>query len=389
MYSTTPSHHTHSHQRRHRRRQRLSLLLKKTIAGFRCQKSNSEKFEVYLRRCVLHPIIGRSSLLRDFLSVQRTEDKIMPLRAIMEHVCKDRESLMITVEEDEKEQKLTIEDFDLIKVLGGGCTGKVLLVRRQAHRTNKLLALKAIPKPQVFLRSQIAHAKTERQILSVLSQNKHPFLVQLRYAFQDPSFLFLAFDFYAGGDLATQLKLHTRFPPERCRLYAAEMLLGIQELHRWGILDLKPENVLIGADGHLVLTDFGLSKWTDDNGTRRANTICGTPEYLAPEVVCGYEYGYEVDYWSYGTILYEMIDGFPPFWDEDSDMMYRQIVAAPLRFTSHRFDLAARDLLTGLLERDPAKRLGRDNAATRSHRYFMSLDWAAVYDKQYRPQYVP
>ncbi|KAI7875696.1 kinase-like protein [Lichtheimia hyalospora FSU 10163] len=412
------------------------------LSSLRYTKSNSQKIESYLRRCALHPTVGRSSLLRDFLSAQRNEDKILPLHSILEEIQADHQenqrrmsqeqhyispdprdipdalipekqysssviinadddddddrisnmSIMTTPVEQPQEEKICIHDFNLIKVLGGGCMGKVFLVRRP--QSCKLLALKAIPKPMVFVHSQIEHAKTERHILTKLGPARHPFLVRLRYAFQDPKFLFLAFDFHAGGDLATQLKLHTRFSPERCRLYAAEILLGLQELHRWGILyrDLKPENILIGADGHIILTDFGLSKWFYDDEEERADTMCGTPEYLAPEILLSEKYSYEVDYWSFGTILYEMIDGYPPFYDDNQEDMYLRILSAPLEFHRPYFDPLSKDLLRGLLQRNPAYRLGSGpdgQRAIRSHRYFAPLDWSNVYEKRYRPSYVP
>lgn len=156
--------------------------------------------------------------------------------------------------------------------------------------------------------------------------------------------------------------------------------------------DLKPENILIGADGHIILTDFGLSKWFYDDEEERTDTMCGTPEYLAPEVLLSEKYSYEVDYWSFGTILYEMIDGYPPFYDDNQENMYMRILSAPLEFHRPYFDSLSKDLLRGLLQRNPAYRLGSGpdgQRAIRSHRYFAPLDWSSVYDKRYRPSHVP
>jgi len=292
--------------------------------------------------------------------------------------------------------KVSIKDFQLIKVLGKGCMGKVLLVRE--HRTKRLLALKSISKEWVILQREIEHTKSERDILARVAEISHPFLVKLHYSFQSHSQLFLVLDYYVGGDIATQLAKFHRFEAERCRLYAAEIVLGIEELHRLGIVyrDLKPENILLTSDGHIVLTDFGLSKQftptlDDIESDQKTNTFCGTAEYLGPEILRAEDYSYAVDYWSLGTLLYEMITGITPFWAENHAEMYRRVLEDYLEFPED-FDHVAADFISGLLERNPELRLGGGvNGAkdVKSHPYFASLNWNDVYNKRYIPPYVP
>ncbi|CAO3618439.1 unnamed protein product [Cunninghamella echinulata] len=290
--------------------------------------------------------------------------------------------------------KVSIQDFQFIKVLGKGCMGKVLLVRHQ--RTHQLLALKAIRKGVVIEQNETQHIKTERDILAMIAAIRHPFLIKLHHAFQDTNQLFLVLDYYGGGDLANQLARYQRFTPERSRLYTAEILLGLQELHRLGILyrDLKPENILLASDGHIILTDFGLSKQFgvgtnfDD---QRTGTFCGTAEYLAPEILQGLSYNYSVDLWSLGTILYEMLMGLPPFWAKTHAEMYNRVLRDPLEFPED-LDEATIDFITGLLQRQPSDRLGTGEDGPRmirSHPYFESLEWTDVYYKRIRPPYIP
>lgn len=155
------------------------------------------------------------------------------------------------------------------------------------RKSKKLFALKAISKEWVILQREIEHTKSERNILAKVARISHPFLIKLRHSFQSNAQLFMVLDYFPGGDIATQLAQWHRFTPERCLFYAAEIVLGIEELHRQGIVyrDLKPENILLALDGHIVLTDFGLSKQFPSPSSYKSaedktNTFCGTAEYL-------------------------------------------------------------------------------------------------------------
>ncbi|KAI8974442.1 kinase-like domain-containing protein [Pilobolus umbonatus] len=418
-------------------------LRKKILYSFtKTEGSNADKLENYLQQCVVDLTISTCSLFQEFLQPQREEDNIISKSVIQSYVQQQQQSLHgdnnMTVISTESavpihnpsslipsinsvisnkstslkchtpsehteriedsivavEKRVSVQDFQLIKVIGRGCMGKVLLVRH--HTSSKLLALKAISKKAVIEQKQIIHIKAEQQILSEIASIHHPFLIKLHFSFQDLNQLFLVLDYHVGGDLATQLRINHTLPPERCRFYTAEIILGIQELHRLGILyrDLKPENILLTADGHIVLTDFGLSKQFYDNLSveeQRTDTFCGTAEYLAPEILNYQPYSYEVDYWSMGTILYEMLTGITPFWSENRDEMYKRIREDPLQFPEF-IDIETADFVARLLKRDPRRRLGsglNGPAQVRSNPYFVSINWDHIYHKKIKPPYIP
>ncbi|KAI8981993.1 kinase-like domain-containing protein [Mycotypha africana] len=279
---------------------------------------------------------------------------------------------------------LGLEDLDLIRVLGKGCMGKVFLARSKKKNNRQLYALKCIKKKWVIQQNEVTHTKAERDILLLLKkqQQQHSssssshggstsnsFFAQLNQLFQTSSCLFFLLDYYPGGDLATQLSIFSCFSADRARFYAAEIIQGLQILHQNNIIyrDLKPENVLIGRDGHIVLTDFGLSKlfagkqeqavtalddkdelyYCCDAEELTTRTFCGTAEYLAPEVLIGEPYTFVVDFWSLGTLLYEMLAGTTPFWAEKHMDMYRRVLEEPLTFPPN-FDRITRIFLAGV-----------------------------------------
>lgn len=266
---------------------------------------------------------------------------------------------------------------------------KVFLVR--SHKTNELYALKSIMKELVIEQREITHTLAERDILATMSGINHPFLAKLHASFQDTHRLYLVTDYYCGGDLATQMSTCSTFSKERILFYAAEMIEGIGELHRLGILyrDLKPENILLTIDGHVLLTDFGLSKWLHSDEQHMTQTFCGTAEYLAPEALLGEPYSFGVDYWAYGTILYEMLAGITPFWADNHSEMYRRVLQDPLEFPPDT-DFETAEFLSALLERDPSMRLGVNGVdEIKSHIYFGSISWDDVYHRRLIPPYVP
>ncbi|KAI9302896.1 kinase-like domain-containing protein, partial [Cunninghamella echinulata] len=270
----------------------------------------------------------------------------------------------------------------------------VFLVRSNIN--HELYALKSIVKELVIEQREITHSLTEREILATLADIRHPNLAKLYLAFQDTYRLYLVTDYYCGGDLATQMSTCMTFSKERTRFYAAEMIEGIGELHRLGILyrDLKPENILLTKQGHVVLTDFGLSKWLVK--TDYTETFCGTAEYLAPEVLTGDPYSFGIDHWSYGTILFEMLAGITPFWADNHMEMYRRVLEDPLEFPLPdenglpEFDYETVDFLTAILDRNPATRLGAGGVQEiKSHAYFAGISWDDVYHQKLQPPYVP
>jgi serum/glucocorticoid-regulated kinase 2 len=281
---------------------------------------------------------------------------------------------------------VTIDDFEILQVVGKGSYGKVMQVRKRD--TGKIYAMKVLKKQMLVARKQVAHTKTERRVLELID---HPFLVTLQFAFQSETKLYMVLDYFTGGELFFHLKHGGKFSESRARFYAAEISLALQCLHDNKIIyrDLKPENVLLDDEGHIRLTDFGLSK-ESTQGQQLTHTFCGTPEYLAPEVIQGSWYGHAVDWWSMGTLLYEMLTGWPPFYNENLHVMYERITRAPLNFPNDMSN-EAKSLLTGLLQRDPRKRLGSKDGMQdfKDHPFFASINWRELYEKKTPPPFIP
>jgi serum/glucocorticoid-regulated kinase 2 len=283
--------------------------------------------------------------------------------------------------------KLSIDDFELLKVVGKGSFGKVMQVRKKD--TNRIYALKTIRKAKIISRSEVTHTLAER---SVLAQINNPFIVPLKFTFQSPEKLYFVLAFVNGGELFHHLTNERRFDINRSRFYTAELLCALECLHGFNVIyrDLKPENILLDYQGHIALCDFGLCKlqMKDED---RTNTFCGTPEYLAPELLLGQGYNKTVDWWTLGVLLYEMLTGLPPFYDENTNEMYRKILSQPLDFPGNDIvPPAAKDLLTKLLNRNPAERLGANGSAEiKSHPFFHAIDWRKLLQRKYEPTFKP
>ncbi|KAK6397059.1 hypothetical protein LTR65_007558 [Meristemomyces frigidus] len=288
---------------------------------------------------------------------------------------------------ENRQRSLKIEDFDLLKVVGKGSFGKVMQVMKKD--TQRIYALKTLRKQHIISRSEVAHTLAER---SVLAQINNPFIVPLKFSFQSPEKLYLVLAFVNGGELFHHLQKEQRFDINRSRFYAAELLCALECLHGFGVIyrDLKPENILVDYVGHIALCDFGLCK-LDMKDEDKTNTFCGTPEYLAPELLHGQGYTKAVDWWTLGVLLYEMLTGLPPFYDENTNEMYRKILAEPLHFPGPEIvPPAARDLLTRLLDRDATRRLGTNGASEiKAHPFFHSIDWRKLLDRKYEPSFKP
>jgi serum/glucocorticoid-regulated kinase 2 len=283
--------------------------------------------------------------------------------------------------------KLKIEDFELLKVVGKGSFGKVMQVRKKD--TSRIYALKTIRKAHIISRSEVAHTLAER---SVLAQINNSFIVPLKFTFQSPEKLYFVLAFVNGGELFHHLQKEQRFDVNRSRFYTAELLCALECLHGFNVIyrDLKPENILLDYQGHIALCDFGLCK-LDMKDEDRTNTFCGTPEYLAPELLMGQGYNKTVDWWTLGVLLYEMLTGLPPFYDENTNEMYRKILSEPLHFPGHDVvPPAAKDLLTKLLNRNPEERLGANGSAEiKAHPFFHAIDWRKLLQRKYEPAFKP
>lgn len=283
--------------------------------------------------------------------------------------------------------KVGLDDFDLLKVLGKGGFGKVMLVRKK--NTTEIYAMKVLKKEAVIRRNQVQHTKTETHILK---QIRHPFLCRMHYAFQSEGKLYMVLSYLPGGELFYRLKREGRFTLDRVRLYSAEIALGLGYLHSQDMIyrDLKPENLLLDEVGHICLTDFGLSKEMVTTANA-AKTFCGTPEYLAPEILQNIGHGKAVDWWSLGTLIFEMLTGLPPFYSRNINHMYDKILRAELRCPSY-LPSDVTSLIQSMLIRDPLKRLGSgpgDVKELEKHPFFAVLDFEQVLAKKYTPVYKP
>lgn len=278
-------------------------------------------------------------------------------------------------------EKLSIDSFVLLKVLGRGSFGKVMQVKKKDD--GKIYAMKILKKSMVLARHQVDHTMSERKILQVM---QHPFLMGLKFAFQTETKLYLVMDFFRGGELFFHLKHKRRFSEEEARIFVIEVALALGHLHSLNFIyrDLKPENILMDEDGHVCLTDFGLSKEFEDPENPLANTFCGTPEYLAPEILIvkgnsdrGGPHGKAVDWWSLGILLYELTVGIPPFYSQNVNEMYHKIQHGVLRFPPFLSD-ECKDLIVALLNRNPEARLGsseRDVEELKEHPFFAPIDF--------------
>jgi len=240
-------------------------------------------------------------------------------------------------------------------------------------------------------RNQVLHTKAEREILGMA---QCPFVVEMHYAFQTPEKLYLVMDFLNGGELFFHMQREGFFDERRIQFYAAELVLALDYLHSIGVVyrDLKPENVLMGSDGHLKLTDFGLSKkGIFDLERDKAFTICGTAEYLAPEIILGQGHGVAADWWSLGILIYEMYVGITPFQDANKINLMRAIIKKKVNFSPFkRASPELLDLVRRLLTQQPRVRLGARGAKDiKKHPFFKGLDWEALAKKAIKPPFLP
>ncbi|KAJ1779234.1 cAMP-dependent protein kinase catalytic subunit [Coemansia sp. RSA 1807] len=263
-----------------------------------------------------------------------------------------------------------LDDFEVFRTVGTGSFGRVRLVRHRA--TGRYYAMKVLKKSHVVRAKQVEHVNSERAILAECSC---PFIVYMLGTCQDRMNLYFFMEYVVGGELFTYLRRYHRFPAPVAKFYAAEVLLALEYMHARNIIwrDTKPENILLDERGHVKLTDMGFAKKVVD----RTWTLCGTPDYLAPEVIQAKGYGRSVDWWALGILIFEMIAGYPPFYDEDHYRLYEKILAGRIQWPP-QFDPVARDLVSHLLTADLSRRLGnlhRGSADIKEHRWFAEVDW--------------
>lgn len=241
--------------------------------------------------------------------------------------------------------------------------------------------MKCLKKREIIRMKQQTHLKQEKAILMDLS---HPFIVNLFCSFQDERKVYLLMEFVLGGEMFTHLRTAGRFPNDVAKFYHAELVLAFEYLHSLDVIyrDLKPENLLLDNKGHVKITDFGFAKRVTD----RTFTLCGTPEYLAPEVIQSKGHGKAVDWWTMGVLLYEFLAGYPPFYGDSSIEIYDKVLAGKIKFPNW-FSSGAKELLKGLLELDPTKRRGSavhgGAEDVKRSKFFSGANWKKVLERKY------
>lgn len=285
--------------------------------------------------------------------------------------------------------KICLDDFELIQVLGEGAFGRVMQVKKKD--TGEQYAMKMMNKKLMQESASLPQPPQFPVERSILESLEHPFIVSLHFAFQTDEYLYIVMDLLAGGELFFHLEKCGTFDECRARFYTAEIGLAIGYLHSNNIIyrDLKPENVVLDAAGHACLTDFGLAKANVGSGAT-ANTFCGTAEYQAPEFLLGDPHGRAVDWWSLGIMLYEMLFGIPPFYDENTTVMSELILEGDLTFDKNGMSASpeAQDLVSRLLDRDPKKRL-QTVEEFKEHPFFDGLDFDKLYRREVAPPFTP
>lgn len=274
----------------------------------------------------------------------------------------------------------SIADFDIGVTLGTGSFGRVRFATHVG--TQQHYAIKMLRKSDVIKYHQVEHIKSEKQILHALSQDQHPFIVNLAASFQDPCYIYMIIECVIGGEFFSHLRNAMKFDNRTSKFFAAHVVLIFEHLHSKNIIyrDLKPENLLLDKEGYLKITDFGFAKIV----TFKTYTLCGTPEYIAPEVLLNKGHGKGVDWWTLGILIYEMMVGDPPFLDEDPMGIYQQVLTGKVRFT-RSFDKSAKSLTKKLLTADLTKRYGclkQGASDIKMSKWFSDMNWEALLEKK-------
>jgi len=280
----------------------------------------------------------------------------------------------------------TFHDFDLRATVGTGTFGRVRMVKIKGSSDRTPFVLKIMKKAEVIRLKQVEHVKAEKQILCLI---EHPFIVNLLTTFQDEKRLFMLLEYVNGGEIFSHLRKEGRLPNDHGRFYVGEIVLAFAYLHSLNVVyrDLKPENLLLDAHGHIKITDFGFAKVVQD----RTWTLCGTPEYLAPEIIQSKGHNKAVDWWALGVLTFEMLAGYPPFYDENPFGIYQKVLAGKMEFPRH-FDVKAKDIIKKLLVHDKSKRIGCLKAGVddvKKHKWFKGLDWDLLLNRSTEAPFVP
>ncbi|KAJ3111128.1 hypothetical protein HDU96_005976 [Phlyctochytrium bullatum] len=295
--------------------------------------------------------------------------------------------------------KYNLQDFELREQIGKGAFARVHLVRFRSGRHHgpghsgpfqknptRIYAMKSLRKPDIVATKQVKHVLSEKNLLEMI---KYPFVVELLATFQDPRHLYLVMEYVSGGDMFTHLRKNRRFSETVAKYYTVELVLAMEHIHSKGIIyrDLKPENILLDRSGHIKIADFGFARALKSDD--KALTFCGTPAYMAPEIILKIGYDKAVDWWSLGIVSYELQAGYSPFYAETPLQIYEKIIDGNMRWSS-QITNAHRDLLRRLLEMDPTARMGAEGAdEVKRHPWFKHVDWRAHAELRVPSPYVP
>ncbi|XP_078516409.1 RAC-alpha serine/threonine-protein kinase [Lissotriton helveticus] len=325
-------------------------------------------------------------------SLKKQEEEMMEYRSNSpsdNSGAEDMEVALTKPKLTKPKHKVTMNEFEYLKLLGKGTFGKVILVKEKA--TGRYYAMKILKKEVIVAKDEVAHTLTENR---VLQNSRHPFLTALRYSFQTHDRLCFVMEYANGGELFFHLSKERVFSEERAQFYGAEIVSALDYLHSEKNVvyrDLKLENLMLDKDGHIKITDFGLCKEGIKDGATM-KTFCGTPEYLAPEVLEDNDYGRAVDWWGLGVVMYEMMCGRLPFYNQDHEKLFELILMEEIRFP-RTLSPEAKSLLSGLLKKDPKQRLGGgpdDAKEIMQHKFFEGIMWQDVYERKlvapFKPQ---